>query len=274
MRKALLSVLVISLVLFCPLTRGQTPVTVSDPRIEIKDNVIHIYYDILNSTPTDQFNISIEITDADGNVIGARALEGDIGKDISGGNNRHILWNLEADKVFLNAALYFEINATFVRHPEPVVVPQEEESIQEPPPDESPQFTRTSLILQSFAIPGLGLTRITDKPHWIRGAIGYGCLAGSMIFNLQARNTYESIEDYPDYDDKQNLFDLSVRQDILSDLLGYTAIGIWVMDFIWTMAGTSDLKMSSMKGRARGLSVGGSLDPMTYTPTVRVRYRF
>ena len=274
MRKALLSVLVISFFLACPLTQGQIPVSVSDPRIEIEDNIIHIYYDILNSTPEIQFKINIEITDADGNVIKARALKGDVGKDVPGGNNKHIEWNLEEDKIFLNAAIYFEINATYVPRPEPMVVPPEEESTEEPPPDESPQFTRMSLVLQSFAIPGLGLSRITDKPHWIRGAIGYGCLAGSVIFNLQARNTYESIEDYPDYDDKQNLFDISVGQDILSDLLGYTAIGIWAMDFIWTMVGTSDLKMSSMKGNARGLSVGGGLDPMTYTPTVRVRYRF
>jgi hypothetical protein len=264
MRKALLSLLIISFVLLCPPTKGQIPVSVSDPRIEIEDNIIHIYYDILNSTPEIQFKINIEITDADGNVIKARALKGDIGKDVPGGNNKHIEWNLEEDKIFLNAAIYFEINATYVPPPEPVVVQ----------PEVSRQFTRTSLILQSIAIPGLGLSRITDKPHWIRGAIGYGSLAGSLIFNLQARNTYESIEDYPEYDDKQNLFDLSVSQDIISDLLGFTAIGIWAMDFIWTMVGTSDLKMSSMKGSTRGLSVGGGLDPMTYTPTVRVRYRF
>ena len=252
MRNTLQIVLVISLVLAGPMLYAQAPVTVSDPRIEMEDNMIHIYFDILNSSPAYQFDIRLVITDADGNEIEARALEGDIGKEIPGGSEKHIIWNLEEDKIFLNASIYFEINAA----------------------GESLRFSRTNLIVQSLAVPGLGLSRITDKPHWIRGAAGYGCIAGSVIFNLQARNTYRSIEDYPDFEDKKNQFDLSVRQDNLSDVLGFAAIGIWVMDFIWTIKGTSYMKSESVTGNRKGVSVAGSLDPMTYTPTICVSYRF
>jgi hypothetical protein len=264
MRNTLHIVLVISVVLTGPMLYAQTPVTVSDPKIEIRDNIIHIHYDILHSTPEDQFVISIEITDADGNKIKARALEGDVGKDIPGGNDKHIAWDLEADKIYLNTSIYFEINATYIPQPEPAVVPQEEPK----------SFSRTNLIIQSLAVPGLGLSRITDKPHWIKGVAGYGCIAGSVIFNLQARNTYRSIEDYPDFEDKKTQFDLSVKQDNLSDVLGFAAIGIWVADFIWTMTGTSDMKGNPLSRNERRISVGGSLDPMTYTPTVNIRYNF
>lgn len=269
--KTILSLLVILFVLTGPFCHAQTPVRVSDPRIEMEGNTIHIYYDILESKASDKFNIHVEITDENGNRINARALDGDIGEDIPSGNNKHITWDLDVDKIYLNARVFFEINATLVPGPETAAVRQEEQA---PVSVEIKEFDRTGLILQSIAIPGLGLSKVTGKPHWIKGVAGYVCIAGSVIFNLQARLTYDSIEDYPDFEDKRELFDTSVAQDNLSDVLGFAAIGIWVGDFIWTLTGTSHLKKSSLAGNAGGISVGGSLDPLTYTPTIKIRYRF
>ena len=275
MGKTILSLLIVAFALTGPFCHAQTSVRVSDPRIEMEGNTIHIYYDILDSEASDKFIVSVEITDEDGNRINARALDGDVGENVPSGNNRHITWDLNADKIYLNARVFFEINAILIPGPEPVDVRQEEEPEKEVAASvESKEFDRTGLVLQSIAVPGLGLTKVTGKPHWIKGVAGYCCIAGSVIFNLQARLTYASIEDYPDFDDKRDLFDTSVAQDNLSDVLGFVAIGIWVGDFIWTLTGTSHLKKKSAAANAGGISVGGSLDPLTYTPTVQIRYRF
>ena len=58
---------------------SQTTVRLSKPRLELKDNRINIFYDILNSRQTDKFRIWVEITDSTGNKVNARSLGGDIG---------------------------------------------------------------------------------------------------------------------------------------------------------------------------------------------------
>ncbi len=77
----------------------------------MEGNTIHIYYDILNPGPADEFNISLEITDEAGKVIRAGALDGDVGERVNGGNNKHITWDLGADGIRLNAQVFFEIHA-------------------------------------------------------------------------------------------------------------------------------------------------------------------
>lgn len=78
MGKALWALLIICLLFPDPNCHAQS-IQVSDPRLELRDNTIHITYDILNSDPSDEFTIDLSITDANGNRINAAALSGDIG---------------------------------------------------------------------------------------------------------------------------------------------------------------------------------------------------
>jgi hypothetical protein len=128
MGKARHFLLVSTFVLAGPLCYSQKPVRVSDPKLEMVGNAIHISYDILNSNPDEKYIISIVIKDENGNIINAKALEGDIGDEVSGGGNKQIAWNLEADQIFIDAYIFVQINATFIPPPEPVVVEPEEES--------------------------------------------------------------------------------------------------------------------------------------------------
>ncbi len=66
---------------------------ITNPVIELKDNQIHIIYDILNSDSTDFYKIRLEITDLTGHVIDAKTLSGDIGEKVKGGSDKQILWN-------------------------------------------------------------------------------------------------------------------------------------------------------------------------------------
>ena len=278
----------------------------------MKDNTILISYDILNGTPDEKYSISIIIRDEDGAIINARTLDGDIGDDVTGGSNKKITWNLEADNVFIDAYVFVQINAKVIPPPAPVIIEPEEEPLleeqddqtateaeepkeedavsqdeskkpepdeankkEEPPPvTKSASYNRTGIVLQSLALPGLGLSRVTGKPHWLRGVAGYGCFAGSIILNRQAIKTFNEIEDLVYFDEINEAYDKSLQQDNISEILFYTAIGIWVTDFIWTMVGTTDLNKRAYSSKSRGFSFGSNIDPLANVPMVSVRYRF
>jgi hypothetical protein len=271
------------------LCAAQTTVEVSDPVIQLVGNTIHITYDILHSTPQDKFNIELAITDENGNAIDAKALSGDIGENVSGGSNKQITWDLEADHIYLDEYILVQINAYAIQPPVPAAIPRESEKVQEEqetgtegktltqepsPLKPSKTYNRTGIILQSVALPGLGLSRVTGKPHWLRGVAGYGCIAGSVILNRQAVKNNDQIEDLVYYDDIQQAYNKSLQQDNISEILAYAAIGIWVTDIIWNIAGTKDLHKASYSAEAAGFSIGSKIDAYTRAPLISVTYRF
>lgn len=265
--------------------RAQSSVNISAPRLEVEGNILHIYYDILEGIPGEKYDIAVEIRDENGNIIEARSLEGDIGQLEEGGDNKHIRWNLEADQIFIDAFVFVKIDATVIPLPREELVAEQVDSIPEQIEDGEPYqqdlvveeelsglpestartFTRSGLILQSLAFPGLGLSRFTGKPHWIRGAAAYGCLAGSVILNRKAVNTYDSMQEMTEADDIAHTFEQSVNQDKVSELLVYAAAGIWVTDIVWNILGTSEMNK---------ISFASNLDPITFVPMIRVSYRF
>lgn len=294
-RNIIFSLLCLCLGLHSSTTYAQSSVKVSAPRLELEGNILHIYYDLLEGLPGEQYNVRAEIKDEDGKIIDARTMEGDIGQLEEGGNNKHIRWNLEADQIFIDAYLYVKINATVIPPPVVEVAEQKEDSIplqdqdimdpvvqeeQDTPTEElivekdmnerpvtgSKRYSRTGLMLQSLAFPGLGLSRYTGKPHWIRGVVGYGCLAGSVIMNRKAINTLGHLDYITRADEIANSFEKSVTQDQTSEFLAYAAVGIWVTDIIWNFMGTSDL--------SRSVSIRSNLDPLTFVPMISVSYRF
>ena len=112
------------------------------------------------------------------------------------------------------------------------------------------------------------------KPHWLRGVAGYGCIAGAIIFDRQAVNTYNSIEDLIGFYEVNEAYDKAVQQNTVSDILAFAAAGIWITDIIWTLAGTSDLSKPSYLSESRGFSFRGTIDPLNIAPMLSIRYRF
>lgn len=295
MGKAIHSLMVISIVLTGPLCYSQTLLQISEPRLEMKDHMIHIYYDIQNSDPSEKYMISIDIRDEKGNPVDANALEGDIGLVDNGGMNKQIVWNLEADSVFINAYVFVKINARVVPPPvKETIEPREEiaqkmednQEIEESKPEAPPEvnghasfstssaFSRKAIALQSLALPGLGLTRVTEKPHWIRGIAGYGCIAGSVVLNRRAIHTFATIDDIEDSAEAEDAFHKSVRQDKFSEGMAFAAIGIWITDIVWTWVGTSDLGSATSKSDRKQFDIGTDIDPLSHAPLVCLRYTF
>lgn len=253
-------------------------IEVSEPLLEMRGNIIHISYNILNSTRSNNFTVELVVRDEDGKEINARAITGDIGDMVSGGNDKHIAWDLETDQIEINADIFVKIYVKAIHPSEPVVVaPAPVDNVKKEAEisariSGAKQFSRTGLVLQSLAFPGLGLSRYKGEPHWIRGVLGYSCVAGSIIMNQAAVNTYAGIIDESGYDAKTILYQEALKQDQISEVLAYTAIAIWVSDLIWSIVGTSDLNKSS--SHQKGLRINSSIDPVSNSPLLAFTYKF
>ena len=234
------------------LCSAQQVSTITNPTLELRDNKIHIIYDILNSDTTEQFSVNIEITDSAGQVIEARSLTGDIGEHVPGGEDRRIVWNFMADNIYVDGDLYIQIQAVSDRR----------------------VFSRSSLILQSVAFPGLGLSRLAGKPHWIRGLAAYGCVAGSVALNRMAINTYQDYQNPGSAENAGTLLEKARQQDQASEVLAFVAAGIWITDVVWTLIGTSGMNQAVNRAAGKGISVHPGYDPGIQAPVLSFNYRF
>ncbi len=171
--------IVLILLLFGPVDRGFVRALPPSPSLILNCMITRskYSYDIRNFDNNDRFNVWIEITDSKGNPIRARSLSGDIGDEVKGGSRKEITWDPDADGVELDVGIFVQVFAEIVKLPLEM-----EETVESKVQEKS--VNTTSLVLQSLAFPGLGLTRATGgKPHWLRGVAGYGCIITSVTLN-------------------------------------------------------------------------------------------
>ena len=295
MGKPLASLLLPLLLLVSVACFGQRHTVITHPHAEMEDGLLHISYDIINSGPEDRFYVTVLITDTYGKEVHARSLSGDVGTNISGGKQKEIIWDLKSDQVILEDAVEVVI---LLEATSPLDSRDSDQEMElsdlwgsealkgedgganrellegAATSSEVKTFSRTGLVFQSLLFPGWGLTRLDKGPHWIKGLAAYACVAGSVYLNGQAVDTYAQIGKQQDYQDKEDLFQQALRQDNISEVLAITAAGIWVVDFIWTLVGSSDLKKRHKKSADTGLSLITDIDPLTYAPMVGIHIRF
>jgi hypothetical protein len=264
--------LAISLTFLFLQCKGQTSVEVSKPELSMQGKDVVISYHLLNSTASERFSVRIEITDSFGNPIEARTLSGDIGNGIPGGMNKKIVWDIQADSIFLVHEIFFEVYAR-PESPPAAIEPGKEETPAKIA--EGKTFSRTSLMLQSLLLPGLGLSRLNPgKPHWIRGVVGYGCIGGAYYLNQKSIQSNEAYKNPTSVDEVIPTFNRAYRQDVVSEVLGIAAIGIWVSDLVWTFLATSDLNQVELSYVPKGVSLGTTCEPVSKIPLIALRYTF
>jgi len=244
---------------------AQIPVKLSTPYLEIKANTVNIYYNIINSSEANKFNIWVEITDSTGNKINAHSLYGDLGNNVGGGNNKMITWDFVRDSILNDTGIYIQIYA------EPLPQEKAEEIIPSVRKEIHPGLT----VFQSILFPGWGLSRINKgSPHWIKGLTGYGLIATSIIYNRKAISSYNDYLNASDIQVVDELYKNSVKQDNISEICAYTAIGIWVIDLVWTLADSSKLKKNNKYSQIKGFSINPEYEPYTKMPVFAFRYTF
>jgi len=127
---------------------------------------------------------------------------------------------------------------------------------------------------QSLVFPGWGNSSISGGPYWLFGFAGYGCVAGSVMFNKQS---YQSLEDYRvslDINERDQLFSDAESQNQLSTILMAGAAAIWVTDItILLIKGNKTSNLTYHQNEA-GPKLGYTIDPISKSPLMTFKITF
>jgi hypothetical protein len=213
----------------------------------------------------------MEVTDSLGKRIGAYSLNGDIGDSIKVGTNKQIIWNLQADNIFIDNTINIEIFAEKLLTPETVL--KEKDIAEKLLPAMEPVKTGKHLI-QSAIFPGWGLTSLTKgKPYWLLGVAGVGCIATSYYYNFKAHSSYNEYLESSD-DDITGYYDDAIAQGNISKAFAWSAAAIWIANLgIVTIKATS-MNKSYKRSRAVNISISPSIDLTADKPIFTLRYNF
>lgn len=286
--------LIIPVIILCfipPDCKGQKELTVTPPQLTFLNDSLIIRYDILGAQSGDNFNVRLEITDAEGNKINPQTVKGDVGDSIRAGKNKQITWNLSADNIFLNTSINIEIVARKIIMPAKVTgekdvtekIPDEEkqEIVKESPKDTKIMSTAPSKVktgkhlLQSAVFPGWGLTSLSKgKPYWLIGVAGAGCIASSVYFNYQASSNYDNYLDTYDAEKIDTYFNKAKTQNNISKAFAVTAAVIWVADLGIVGIKTSNMNKSTAGNKLNTVSISSYIEPNTNSPVISLYFNF
>jgi len=239
------------LLLFVPfLSFSQSP-EVKNVQLTERNDTLSITYDIEKCQRREQLDVSVMVNLESGKQIRPRAVTGDVGLIPCGkGKGKQILWDLNRDQVFINEKITVDIDAIPLGIPERFV-------------------SRGRALWMSALVPGLGISKLNKGgAHWLLAIATYGAAAGSAVFYFLADDTYSSYLAETDIDKRNALYDKTENQSMVSDVLLYTAGAVWLGNMIWTLVQPNKTK------QAKGLTVGGTYDPVVGTPVFAVKYRF
>jgi len=229
---------------------GQSTAEIQNIQFSAHNDTLTVVYDIIQAERKELFDISLVVTTASGKLIRPRAVSGDVGPNVKGGGRKQIHWDLNRDQIFLNEEIEVEIEAIALGVPEKFV-------------------SRGKAVLLSAVVPGLGITKLNKGgPYWIMAVATYGAAAGSAAFYFLADDNYSKYLAATDMDKRNSLYDKAESQNMISDIMMYTAGAVWLGNMIWTLAHPNKTK------QAKGLSFGGSYDPVIGRPVFALRYNF
>ncbi len=246
----LLLILLIFGVLIQKQVSSQSTAEIQNISFTAQNDTLIVTYDIEKAERKELFDISLVITTASGKLIRPRSVSGDVGVNVTGGKGKTIYWDLNRDQIFLNEGIEVEIEAVALGVPEKFV-------------------SRGKALLLSTFVPGLGITKLNKGgPYWIMAVATYGAAAGSVVFYYLADDNFKKYLVSMDIDERSKLHSKVETQNTISDILMYSAGVVWLGNMIWTLAQPNKTKQS------KGLSFGGSYDPVFGRPVFALRYRF
>jgi len=200
---------------------------------------IIITYSIEKYQPYERFNVYPVIRKASGEKINANSFSGDI-SDVSGGPGKKIIWDLAKDNIILDEEIYVELTG------ERIVMSVVEKNTVTPGQlnlpgkdkgKESKSVKRTALFFESFVFPGWGTSRLTGKNgHFVKGALGYGTLIGSLLMAKKAGDNYDAYKRSSDAAERDELFNEASKNNTLAWVLGGSAAAIWSVDLVSVLA--------------------------------------
>ena len=239
---------------------GQTEARIINIDFNLVGENIVITYDIVNYAPGEKFDITIEVITESGKKLDARSLTGDVGRNISGGNNKQVTWDFKNDNIKLTEGIYIKVIA------ETLLV------IEKPKPPKKKSLG--GAFVKSLIFPGWGNSSISGGPYWLFGFAGYGCVAGSVMFN---NKSYQSLEDYKvslNRDERDHLFSDAESQNQLSTILMAGAAAIWVTDITILLIKGNNPKNLTYKQKEIVPKLGYTIDPISKSPVMTLKITF
>ncbi len=252
--KTIITVIFFILFGFTAITsNAQTTAEIGNVDFYLQDKNIIINYDILKSKPSDLFTVWISVRTSEG-PVNATAVSGDIGKNVSGGTGKKIVWDIMQDNFYGDEELQIEVYAR-------------------PEKQARSDISVGKAILYSALLPGLGNSYIKKGgPYWLMGVVSYGSLAGSIIINQVAAGNMDDYREAATKDDRDKFFSKAESNDQISKILFITGAAIWVGDIIWTSIQGISAKKASSKKLSMSFNIIGNQN--IQTPALTLRYKF
>jgi hypothetical protein len=232
---------------------------------------LNITYDIVNAKAGESFEVWIKIYTESGKVIIPSAVTGDVGKGVSGGPNKRIVWDVESDNAVLDEEISVEVFARSENKPG-TKTEKTKESVLDKEIKSGSNVKVGKAIFLSALLPGLGNRYVNGKgAQWLIGIAGYGMIAGSVALNNSAYNSYEDYKSATTSVERDDYFKKAKGKNSTSKVLAGTAIAIWVVDLVWTGIQAGKAKRRPTK---TAFSLTYTYDPVMGKPMIGFNYWF
>lgn len=245
----------------------QEQFSISKPTLELKGDLLIITYNIVNSKPGENYKVNLSITDSEGNTVEALSLLGDLGLNIEGGKNKRIIWEFTTDEVTEEMEIIVKLMAELQQAESPVLAP------------ENDTYSRSGLILRSIALPGLGMTKLKQKPYWIIGAAAYGLIANGVYFHIKSGNTYNNEYNNDDHtleneQERQDAYSQYETERTISITSFCGAGAIWLTNLVTIYLASGKIQKSPSSYMYKKFNLYPVYDAKNRYPMLSMTYRF
>lgn len=265
------------IIIFCVFasnTQAQSKAKVENIDFYAVGSNLNITYDIAKAKTGESFEIWVKVITDSGQEIVPQALTGDVGKGVSGGPNKRIVWDVESDNAFFEEEISVEVflKSEYI----PKSDPEKEDTKKT---KDTPIKTKNAgdvsvgkALILSAVLPGLGNNYVKGGgAQWLIGVAGYGMIAGSIALNRSAYNSFEDYKVATSTSERNDLYDQAKGKNTTSKVLAGIAIVIWVGDLVLTGVQASKAKKNSFSSN---FSIIYNYDPLIKKPLVGLNYRF
>jgi hypothetical protein len=229
---------------------AQTAEDIQNITIHVVGGDVIITYDLSGNKNQDWFDVKVWINTLDGNKIFPKTVSGDIGRPVKAGKRKEIRWEINKDQVYVDEDIFVEITAEPVEYIVPV--------------------SRGAALGLSAVVPGLGITKLNNGGvYWLMAVGFYGTGAASAYYFIKYDDTYRKYLDMTDIEKRDKLYSQAQNEQVITQVLLYSAVAIYVTNIIWTLA-----QRNKTKPKEIPVTLGGSVDPVSKTPVFLLRYTF
>ena len=204
-----------------------------DFSINEMDQSIEVTYDIVNSSPIEEFSIMLAFVDDNDFYIYPTFVKGDVGPGVKGGKDKRIIWEYSNEDVYLGRikAIIYTESVTL-----------------------SPRGAGYGLV--SLAVPGLGDQYVSyTKNRWLRPVYitisAYGLVGLGIVQKIRSDQLYEDYNESLNPNDFKQLYNQANNLHHQSLIFFSIGAGIWLGDVLWvTLKGLQNSKNSDKSNYA------------------------